>query len=145
MLLRSNTTTQVHSIPNGFSADLLGGSVVVSSLEGQTFQLLADGVTIRPAGSQGSVGQITRVNDKELLLSSSRGGLEVRMGAEVKTIEAGSSYRMEVEPEDSGPGPQGGPLHTGRSHRLLFYILVGGVAAATGILVWRALESPSGF
>jgi hypothetical protein len=139
-----NSSALVHGLPNGFSADLAAGTVVVSSSQGQTFQLLADGATIRPAGTQGTVGQITKVSATELLLSSSRGGLEVTYGGEVKTVEAGSSYRMEIDPEDADPGPQGGPLHTGRRRRAAYYAIAGGVAVVTGILIWRALMSPCG-
>jgi hypothetical protein len=144
LLLHMNTSALVHGLPNVFSADLATGTVVVSSSQGQTFELLADGATIRPAGTKGAVGQITRVSPTELLLSSSRGGLEVTYGDEVKTVEAGSSYRMEIEPEDAGPGPDGGPLHTGRRRRAAYYAIAGGVAFFTGILVWRALMSPCG-
>lgn len=144
MYLRANTLAQVHGLPNGFSADLGTGTVVVSSTQGQTFQLLADGVTIRPVGAQGAIAQITRVNANELLLTSTRGALEVSMGDEVETIEAGSSYRMEVQPEDSGPGSQNAPAHTGHRHRFLFYVVLSSIPIVTGILVWRALLSPCG-
>jgi hypothetical protein len=148
MYLRQNTSTEVHGLSNGFSASLMRGTVVVSCPEGQTFQLLADGATIRPAGTQATVAQVTLVSANELLLTSNRGAIEVSMGSEVKTIEAGSSYRMEVQPEDPGPGPQGssgsGTKPTGRSRRLAFYLIIGGVATATGIGIWRALMSPAG-
>jgi hypothetical protein len=142
MYLRPNSSAKVHGFPNGFSADLIGGTVVLSSAEGETFQLLADGATIRPANAQPTVAEITRVSDKELLLTSSRGSVEVSLGDEVKTIEAGSSYRMEVESDDPGPQGQGGPVHSGRRRRLAFYLIIGGVAAGTGIGIWRALVSP---
>jgi hypothetical protein len=144
MYLRANTVAQVHGLPNGFSANLDAGTVVVSSTVGQTFQLHTDGVTIRPAGAQVIVAQITKVNANELLLSSTHGAIEVSLSDEVRTIEAGSSYRMEVQPEDAGQGPQGGPAQAGRRRRLAFYLIVGGIAAGTGILIWRATMSPSG-
>ena len=89
MFLRSSSNALVHTLPNGFSAELGAGTVVVSSNPGQTFQLLADGATIRPAGAQGTVAQITRVSPTELLLNSTRGASSsITMGDEVKTIEA---------------------------------------------------------
>jgi hypothetical protein len=145
MYLRQNTIAQVQGLPNGFSAELATGTVVVSSTEGQTFELLADGATIRPAGAQATVAQITRVSATEVLLTSTRGALQVTLDEEVKTIEAGSSYRMEVEADESGPGPQPqGPYHTGRHRHFLMYLIVGGIATTTAILVWRALMSPCG-
>ena len=142
--LRPDTVASVHGMPNGFSAELATGAVVVSATQGQTFQLVADGATIRPVGTQGTIAQITKINANELVLTSTRGALEVTLGDEVKTVEAGSSYRMEVEADESGPEPQG-VYHTGRRRRLAMYLIIGGVAAATGVLVWRAVESPSGF
>ena len=140
--LRSSSNALVHSLPNGFSAELGEGTVVVSSNPGQTFQLIADGATITPAGAQGTVAQITRVSPTELLLNSTRGALEITMGDEVKTIEAGTSYRMEVEADDSGPQPQG-PYHTARNRFVIWLII--GASVATGVLIWRALVSPDGF
>ena len=151
MYLRPGTSTEVHGLSNGFSASLLRGSVIASSPEGQTFQLLANGATIRPAGTQATVAQVTWVNANELLLTSTRGAIEVLLGDEVKTIEAGSSYRMETQDEDAGPGPQGqqqgsgpAPVHTGRRRRALFFLIGGAIAAGTGIGIWRVLLSPSG-
>ena len=145
LYLRNNTTAQVHGLPNGFSADLLAGTVVVSSAEGQTFQLLADGATIRPTGAQPVVAQVTRISASVVQLSSSRGVLEVTMGDEVKTVDPGTSYRMEIAPDasaSSDPGPQGnGPYHTAKNN--FIWIAIIGVSAAAAVGVWRALVSPS--
>jgi len=139
--LRQNSAAQVRNLSNGFAADLTAGTIVVSSEEGRTFQLSANGATIRPVGTHTTVAQITRVSPNELVLTSSRGSFEVAMGDEVKTVEAGSSYRMESEPDASDPGPQGGPYHPARNRFL--WIAIVGVSAGTAIGVWRALVSPS--
>jgi hypothetical protein len=140
--LRPSSAAEVHGLANGFSANLVHGTVVLSALEGQTFQLLANGAAIRPVGNHPTVAQVTYVSPTALVLTSERGAIEISMGDEVKTIDAGSSYRMETVPDDSGPGPQGGPYHTARNHFVLLALLFGGVA--TGIIAWRALMSPSG-
>jgi len=80
------------------------------------------------------------ISATELLLTSTRGTLEVTMGDEVKTVEAGSSYRLEVESADPDPNPQA-PHPTARNRFL--WIAVPAIAAVTGIVVWRALVSPS--
>jgi hypothetical protein len=143
LLLRQNSVADVHSFPNGFAADLDAGTVVVSSAEGQTFQLIADGATIRPSNDQPAAAQIEKVSATELLLTGTRGTLTVSMGDETKTLEAGNSYRLEVQPEDPGPGPypQGNPHPTARSHFL--WIFIPAVAVATGVIIWRATVSPS--
>jgi hypothetical protein len=141
--LRQNSTADVHSFPNGFSANLNYGTVVVSSAEGQTFQVIADGATIRPLNAEPASGQISMISPTELVLTGTRGSLEVTMGSEVKTLEAGSSYRLEVEPDpaaDPGAQPQVAQP-TARNHFLWIAIPV--VAAVTGIVIWRALVSPS--
>ena len=143
IFLRSNTASQVRGIANGFSASLLHGTVVASSAAGETFQILADGAVIRPAASQqATVAQISMVSPTEALVTSSRGALEITMGDEVKTVEEGKSYRMEVAPEEASADPQQrGPYHTARNRFVLIAILA--ISAATGVGIWRVLESPS--
>lgn len=146
MVLRPGTLTEVRGISNGFSATLTRGSVVVSSHEARTFQVLADGAVIRPAGAAATVAQVTWVSPTELLLSSSRGTIQVTYDNETQTIEAGNTYRMLIQPDD--PGPQGtggnGPAATAGHHsNKVTYIIVGAAAAVVGIVVWRALVSPA--
>src|ERR1700681_4688660 len=62
MYLRPSTIAEVHGLSNGYSASLLQGTVIASSPEGQTFQLLANGASIRPAGTRATVAQVTWVN-----------------------------------------------------------------------------------
>ena len=146
MYLRPRTLAEVHGLSNGFSANLLHGTVIVSSPEGQTFQLLANGATIRPRGTQATIARVTWVNANELLLTSDLGAIQVSLdGDDVKTIEAGNSYRMEVQLEGSGPqdtGGHGAPTHGGRNRAIFFWITA--AAVATGIVAWRALVSPCG-
>jgi hypothetical protein len=147
MYLRPSTIAEVHGLSNGYSARLLRGAVIVASPEGQTFHLLANGATIRPLGMKATVAQITWVNANELLLTSDVGAIEVSFEGDVKTIEAGNSYRMEIQPEGSGPqgtggGPgNSGPTHAGRNHAAYFWIAA--AAVGSGIGVWRALVSSS--
>jgi hypothetical protein len=139
IVLRQNSIADVHTFPNGFSANLNAGTVVVSSAEGQTFQLIADGATVRPANAQPTSGQISMISPTQLILTSTRGTLEVTMGDEVKTVEAGSSYRLEVE-EEASPNPQA-PHPTARNRFL--WLAIPAVAVITSIVIWRALVSPS--
>jgi hypothetical protein len=139
--LRPNTAAEVHGLSNGFSASLMYGTVAVSSGKGQAFELLANGAKIRPAGDQATVAQVSWINAKELLLTSNHGAIEVSMGDEVSTVEAGNSYRMVIESADSGPQQAGAPHRTGRNRFAI--ILIAAVSVGTAIGVWRALVSPS--
>lgn len=143
MVLKESTIADVHTLAKGFSANLNAGTVIVSSPAGQTFQILADGATIRPANDQPTSGQISMISPTELVLTGTRGTMLVSMGDEVKTLEAGSSYRLEVEPDEAAPNsdPQGPPQPTARSHFL--WVLIPAIAAITGIVIWRAVVSPS--
>ncbi len=142
MYLRPNTAADVHSFTNGFSAELGSGTVVVTSSEGHTFQVIADGATIRPANMQPTSVQIAKINATELVLTGSRGTALVSMGDEVKTLDAGNSYRLEVQPMESGPGPAGQfPTPTARDRFL--WVLLPAIGIATGVIVWRVLMSES--
>jgi hypothetical protein len=140
IFLHQNTSTLVHAIANGFSADLDAGTMTVSSSEGQTFQLFADGATISPASSQPTTAQISKISATEVIMTSTRGALLITMGDEVKTLEAGGSYKMEVESEDPGQKRQL-PVATARNHFII--IVIGAIGVATGLIIWRALVSPT--
>jgi hypothetical protein len=141
MYMRPNTAAEVHSFSNGFSANLMYGTVVVSSAKGQDFQLLANGAKIRPVGAQETVAQVTWVNAKALVLTSNRGAIEVSMGDEVKTVEAGNSYRMEVETTaDPAPQQRGGTVHPARNRFIWIPIIA--ITAGASIGIWRVLVSP---
>jgi hypothetical protein len=120
MVLRQNSAADVHALPKGFSANLSA------------------------ANDQATSGQISMISATELVLTGTRGTMLVSMGDEVKTLEAGSSYRLEVESEpEPAPSayPQGNPRPTARNHFLWIAIPI--IAAVTGIVVWRALVSPN--
>jgi len=139
MDLRPSTTVEVHRLPNGYVASLFRGTVIASSPPGQTFQLLANGATIRPAGTQAAAARVTWVNSHELVLTSGLGAIQVLYDGDVRTIDAGSSVRMEIQTEASDPpGPTGPRIHKGVKYFLMVAAPVG-----TAIGIWRALESPS--
>jgi hypothetical protein len=127
----------VNQMEGGVNAALLSGSVNLASAAGDRFSLTANEALVRPAASQAVLAQVTRVSPSELLLSSSKGALEVTFDGEVTTIAAGSSYRMLLDPaaaEPRGPG-QAGTRPAGRSKRRAIFIVVGAAAAATGIAI----------
>jgi len=142
LYLRQRSTADVHAFTNGFSATLESGTVVATSAAGKTFQLIADGVAIRPASAQPTSVQITKISETELVITGNRGTAEVSMGDEVKTVDTGNSYRLEVQPEPPGPSAQPQfPSPTARNRFL--WVLISVIAVATGIIVWRATLSPS--
>jgi hypothetical protein len=139
MFMHASSVALVHKLANGFSADLTSGSIVVSSSEGQTFQVLADGATIRPVGNAPATAQITILTPKELVLTPAKGSLEISMGNEVKTIDPGNSYRMDVQPDP--PADPSIPLPGGSNKFGL--VLIAAITVGTIIGVWRVLVTPS--
>lgn len=125
----------VNQSAGGVNADLLSGSVSVASAAGDVFSLSANQAVIRPAASQAVVAQVTRVSPSELLLSSSKGALEVTFDGEVTTIAAGSSYRMLLDPAAADPQGPAGTRPAGKSKRRAVFVLLAVAGTATGIAI----------
>lgn len=144
LLLHQGTAVTVHALPNGFSADLNNGTVSASSPEGQIFQVLVNGITIRPATSQPTSAQVQLVSPTEAILTSTRGTLLVSMGDVSKTVSAGNSYKLEIDDtEEASAGPQQGPIPAGKNRHILTILIIGAVAAGTAIAIWRSVLSPT--
>ena len=141
--LLPESTVQVYGMTGGYSAELMRGTLLASAVAGQTFQLLADGATIRPAGKQPAIAQVTRVSAKELTLTARQGSLEVTIGGDVKTIEEGRSYRMDVVETGDGPGPQGTGTNPSGQNGKAMWLVIGGTVVGTSVAVAIALMSPS--
>jgi hypothetical protein len=143
--LFANSRVSVSRTANGFSADLTGGSVLLSSGAGERYRVLADGAVLQPKGNQKSVAQISWVSPTELMLTSRLGDLEVTMGDETQTVSEGSSYRMTIAPASQpGASPAGQPASASGGGSGAFYLAaVSVVAAGTGVALWRAFESTS--
>ena len=88
----------VNRLDSGVNAALLSGSMSMASPVGGTFSLSANGALVRPAASQAVAAQVTRVSPNELLLSSSKGALEVVFDGEVTTIDAGQQLSNAAGP-----------------------------------------------
>jgi hypothetical protein len=140
--LFAGSSATVNQSGGAFGAELISGTVSMSSANGETFSLTANGAAVRPGASQATVAQVTRVSPRELLLSSHKGALEVTFNGEVTTLAEGKSYRMLMDPADAQV-PQGSrPAGRPRSRRAIF-IFVGAAAAITGIAISRAFVTVS--
>jgi hypothetical protein len=139
--LLPQSSAVMHTLAGGFSANLTTGTIVVSSAQGTTFNVLADGAAIRPKTAEPAVAQVTMVSPTELTLTSRKGVLEVAANGQTQDISEGTSYRMVVQPAD--PGAPQGPSGAGRNKNKVIFIIVGGAVAATVVALLIALESPS--
>lgn len=153
LLLLSSSAAIVDDGAGSPSARLVLGTATFSTGNARAFTLFASKAMIRPQSDLPTIGQVTYVNEKELLVSARRGGLTVSVEDEVQVIPEGSSFRVLLDPApeaaqgpagagsgSQGPAGHGSPLKAGRSR---FLILATGVtAAATWFAVSEALESP---
>lgn len=142
--LMPNSSATVNQASGGFGATLTAGTVIVSSVQGETFRLIADGATIRPNSKQATSAQITRVSPTELLLLSRKGALEVSMDDDVKTVPEGASYRMLIQPPDEAAGSPGSPrpqvATAGRNRFLFIALAVVAIGVTVGVIL--ATRSP---
>jgi hypothetical protein len=143
--LLPGSSATVHQTGQGFGATLTGGTVILSSTEGGSFHLVADGATIRPNTPAATSGQITRVGPSELLLTARKGSLEVSMDDETKTVPEGTSVRMLIDPPDAAApaaAPGSPSVFSAGSNHFIFVILVL-VAIGVTVGIIEATLSPS--
>jgi len=143
LYLLPDSNVLIHRIDKGFSATVNQGTIVVSSVAGETFQVLADGAVIQPNTDQPTLAQMTLISANELLLSSRHGELLVTMGDESRTISEGTSYRMKINPGGSpgGLGPKG--MFSGGKNKfdmmMVTFSAIGGAVAVYFVLVTPAM------
>jgi ferric-dicitrate binding protein FerR (iron transport regulator) len=133
------------------SAMLLRGSATFSTANAKAFTLNAITAAVRPQSDAATVGQVTVLGPKELLVKCTRGALTITVGDDSRVIEEGNAYRIVLDAEEASqdqPPPQGAgskgnghpPMMAARS-RFVWYA-VAGVAAVTIFAIHKALESP---
>lgn len=152
LLLLSASSAMINDNEGTPSAKLLVGTATFSTGNAHAFTLYAATAAIRAQSDAPTIGQVTFLNEKELLVISKRGPLTVTVDGETQTIEDGKAYHVYLDPEmaqgpagaggSQGPAGRGGsPLKAGRSR---FLIVVAAVtAAATAVAISEALESPA--
>ena len=151
LLLLSASSAMIDDKEGAPSAKLLGGTATFSTGNAHAFTLYASTAAIRAQSDAPTIGQVTLLNEKELLVISKRGPLEVTVDGETQTVEDGKSYHVYLDPEmaqgpagaggTQGKGGKGGALKAGRNRFLL--VVVGLTAVATAIAVSEAMESAS--
>jgi len=121
---------RVHSLSNGYSANLLHGTVVAFLARRADLSIAGsrrDSSSRERArhGSSSHLGECQRTSADQQSWCNS-GHLRRRY----QDDEPGSSVRMEIKTEEasSSPGPQGAPAHGGHSRAIYFVV----VAAAVG-------------
>lgn len=155
LLLLSASNAVVNSSEGAPSANLMRGAATFSTGNAHAFTLFASSAAIRPQSDGPTIGQVSYIGAKELLVRATRGALVVTVDADTQVIAEGTSYRVMLDaPEEMGQGPAGAgapgngpagrggpPLRAGRSRFLIVTAAVSGIV--TYLAVSEALESPA--
>jgi hypothetical protein len=134
-------------------ATLLRGTGTFSTANSNAFALNAATALIRPKSDEPTIGEVTILGEKQLLVKCVRGALTITVGDDSRVIPEGSAYRIVLDPSateeaQSQPPPQGAggkgygkpPISAGTS-KFVWYA-VGVVTLASIIAIHKVLESP---
>ena len=152
LLLLSASSATIDDKEGAPSAKLLSGTATFSTGNAHAFTLYASTAAIRAQSDAPTIGQVTLLNAKELLVISKRGPLEVTVDGETQTVEDGRAYHVYLYPEmaqgpsgaggSQGPGGQGGaPRKAGKNYFMI--VVIGLTAFATAFAISEALETAS--
>ena len=150
-LLLSSASSATFLLDSGSpAATLTIGSATFSTASSKAFALHVASAVIRPNTDAPTIGQVTVLSPKELVVKSTRGSLRIAVEDDVRVIPAGAAYRIVLDSTDAaapqGPrgagtkGYGGAPIKAAKS-RFIWYAI--GITAL--VTVWafhEALESP---
>jgi hypothetical protein len=152
-LLAASSMATVHEDGGMPEATLLRGSATFSTASAKAFALNAATAVIKPKSDEPTIGQVTMLSAKQLLVKCTRGALTITVGDDSREIAEGSAFRIVLDPAESAeaqnqPPPQGAgtkgsggsPLKAAKS-KFVWYA-VAAVGVVTFFTVQEALESP---
>jgi hypothetical protein len=133
------------------AAILTLGSATFSTANSKAFALHVASAIIRPNTDQPTIGHVTVLGPKELVVKSTRGSLTVAVEDDVRVVAEGTAYRIVLDAPGSAPaaqgprgagskGPGGSPIKAAKS-KFIWYA----IGTTTVLTVWglhEALESP---
>jgi hypothetical protein len=129
-------------------ASLTAGCATFSTANSSAFAMHFSSAVVRANTDGPTIGQVTVVGPRELVVKSLRGSLNFTVDDDSRVIPEGAAYRVILDPtEAEAQGPRGAgsknggaPIKAGRSRFIWFAIAITG--AATAIALHYALESP---
>ncbi len=132
------------------AAILTRGSATFSTADSKAFALHVASAIIRPNTDQPTIGQVTVLGPKELVVKSTRGSLTVAVEDDVRVIAEGTAYRIVLDSPATASAPQGprgaggrgagGPPIKAAKSKFIWYA-TGITIAVTVWAVHEALES----
>lgn len=127
-------------------ATLHAGTVAFATANANALVVHAGTAVFRPQSDQPTVGNVTVLNPKELVVRCSRGALTIAVEDDVRLIPEGTAYHVVLDPNAPPPvnipqwGEQKEPRKAGKSKFICYAIAF--AALVTAIAVHEALESP---
>ena len=157
LLLQSASIATVNDAEGAPAAKLLRGTATFSTGNARAFTLYVSRAAIRPQSNDPTIGQVTYLNEKELLVASKRGALLITVDGETQLIPDGTAYHVLLDPpaaqgpegagahkekdKDNHKGMNGPPLRAGRNYFTI--TAVGITAIVSGFALSEAFESPN--
>ena len=163
----SDSAVRLYQRPNGAVAELQRGAVNYTTTgAGENIEIVSYDIRSVPKTSQPTFGQVAIVNRCVLRVTSQRGAVEVTSGQETRTVDEGTSFLVTADSSvvyrADGVTPDSPDYHATHEHvccvpeiakRLPPLLTTGSnhfvqtamiaIGVATGIVVFRALLSPS--
>lgn len=148
-LLASASTATLSQEEGSHTATLTSGTATFSTANSNALVLHVASAIIRPNTDQPTVGKVTVLNSKELVVKSVRGSLQIAVEDDVREIPEGEAYRVVLDPNADPQGPRGAgtksvggpPIKAAKSKFIWYAVAV--AAGVTFYVVTEALESPS--
>ena len=145
-LLLTSSSHAIWSQEEGAAeATLTSGNAVFSTANAKAFQLRASTAVFRPQGDQPTIGNVTLLNAKELVVRCSRGALTIAVEDDVRVIPEGTAYRIVLDANSlsSADTPQWDPRPPKKPGKSKFiWYAIAFTTGITAIGVYEALESP---
>jgi hypothetical protein len=130
------------------SATLTVGTATFSTANSNAFALHVGSALIRANSNQPTIGRVTVLTPKELIVRSTRGSLSITVDDDVREIPEGAAYRVVLDPNAQPQGPQGagtkgygGPPIKAAKSKFIWYA-IGITAVVTYFALSEAFESP---
>ena len=148
LLLASSSEATLSQDEASPAATLTTGTATFSTANSRAFVLHVASASIRPNTDQPTIGKVSVLSPKELVVKSVRGSLQIAVEDDVREISEGEAYRVVLDPNAPDPqGPRGagtkgmgGPPIKAAKSRFIWYA-VAITAGVTFLVVHEALES----
>ena len=149
LLLSSSSSATFSQDDISPAATLTLGSATFSTANSKAFALHVGSAVIRPNTNQPTIGQVTVLTPKELIVRSTRGSLSIAVEDDVREIPEGAAYRVVLDPNAANPqGPRGAgtkgyggpPIKAAKSKFIWYAIAI--TAVVTYFAFKEAFESP---